>query len=213
VKQIPAGETLGEFIRGRLSGSIPVTDPTRIELSRQRRWPASWQAGSRYRLRPAGVLIPVIERAAGPTVLLTRRSAELAQHPGQVSFPGGSMERSDADIVATALRETAEEVGVTADRIEIAGALRTMPTITGFVVTPVVGLLQAEVRLTLDPSEVDLAFEVPLGFFLDRANERRTERLIEGVPVPLLEYFYGGERIWGATAAMLAEFRRKIFEI
>lgn len=154
--------------------------------------------------------MPVIARPSGLTLLLTRRSTNLTHHAGQVSFPGGREEPGDADIVATALRETEEEVGVERTAVSIVGVLPTMPTITGYAVTPVVGLLPAATRLSLEAAEVDLAFEVPLDFLLDESNERRSERLIEGVSVPLREFRYGGQRIWGATASMIADLRKLV---
>lgn len=197
-----------ERIRDRLAETRPGDDPSAVQLSDGRRWPASWQRESAF--IPAGVLVPIVERRAGLTVLLTRRSEGLKHHGGQVSFPGGRMEPGDGDILRTALRETHEEIGVPPDVVRIAGVLDAMPTITGYAVTPVVGLLPESIRLRLDPGEVERAFEVPLDFVMDPGNETRTERLIEGIPVPLLEFEFGGERIWGATATMLSELRRKI---
>ena len=191
------GQITAEIVRQRLGDTAPGPDPRRIELAAS---------------RPAGVLVPLVRRSAGLTVLLTRRSEDLKHHAGQVSFPGGRMEAGDDDILATALRETHEEIGVDPFCVEIAGALRSMPTISGYAVTPIVGLLPGDVRLTLDPVEVELAFEVPLEFFFDEGNVRRTERLIEGVPVPLIEYAYSGQRIWGATAAMIDELRIKVLK-
>lgn len=203
------GPVTDRLIRERLSGSDPGGDPGRVELSRTRRWPRSWLAREPA-LTPAAVLFPLVSRASGLTVLLTRRASDLKHHAGQVSFPGGRMEPGDADILETALRETHEEIGIEPGLVEVTGALRPMPTITGYAVTPIVGLLPDDVRLTLDPVEVDLAFEVPLEFLLDDGNARRTERLIEGVSVPLIEYRYAGERIWGATAAMIDALRVKL---
>lgn len=195
-------------IRERLAATRPAVDPSKVALEQGRRWPASWQRGSAF--VPAGVLVPIVERRSGLTVLLTRRSEDLKHHGGQVSFPGGRMEAGDGDILQTALRETHEEIGVHPELVSIAGVLDAMPTITGYAVTPVVGVLPESIRLSLDPGEVERAFEVPLDFVMNPDNETRTERVIEGVAVPLLEFRFGGERIWGATATMLAELRRKV---
>ena len=124
----------------------------------------------REALRPAGVLIPVIDRREGLSVLLTQRSATLKHHAGQVSFPGGRMEAQDSDVVETALREAREEVGIRPESVAVIGYLPPMPTVTGYAVTAVVGLVTEEVTLQLDPTEVEYAFEVPLAFLLDGAS-------------------------------------------
>ncbi|MEM9208857.1 MAG: CoA pyrophosphatase [Pseudomonadota bacterium] len=187
-------------------------DPTAVALPRASRWPRSWAAGVEGGLIPAAVLLPLLERRRGLSVLLTRRSSALKHHGGQVSFPGGRMETDDNDILHTALRETEEEIGIPMAQVDVAGPLSTMPTITGYAVTPFVGFVPADVRLTLDPVEVESAFEVPLAFLLDVDNETRTERVIEGVPVPLVEFNYAGERIWGATASMIVELRKIVLK-
>jgi len=157
-------------------------------------------------LTPAGVLFPIIQRPLALHVLFTRRASAMKHHAGQVSFPGGRAEPGDADVLATALRETEEEIGVAPDKVRVVGALEPIPTITGYAVTPVIGFVAADVRLRLEPAEVERAFEVPLDFLLDEANVHRSSRRIEGVSVPLHEYGYGGERIWGVTAAMIIDF-------
>ena len=156
---------------------------------------------------PAGVLIPLIERQVGLTVLLTRRSPALKHHAGQVSFPGGRMEKADRTIRDTALRETHEEVGIEPGAVRVTGYLSPMPTITGYAVTPVVGLVEGTARLVLDPVEVQRAFEVPLAFLLEHDNVRWSGRDIDGVEVPVAEFRHSGERIWGATAAMIVNLR------
>ena len=206
----PADMTV-EFIRERLRGSLPGEDPTVIEIgSGSRDWPTGLHQRLTTNLKPAGVLIPIIGRSSGLSVLLTRRSTALKHHAGQVSFPGGRMEPEDADIRHTALRETHEEVGIHPDRVSVAGFLTPMPTITGYAVTPVVGLLNEDLILTLDPTEVEVAFEVPLPFLLDPGNESWGERIIDDVPVPIVEFQYGGHRIWGATASMIVALRQTL---
>ena len=162
------------------------------------------------RLTPAGVLIPIIERPKQLTVLLTERAEDLKHHAGQVSFPGGRMEDPDEDIGTTALRETHEEVGIPPDAVSIAGFIRTMPTVTGYAVTPVVGLITGNPVLELDRSEVEYVFEVPLPFLLDRDNDLMVERELHGVSIPMLEFSWERERIWGATAYMICEFRKTL---
>ncbi len=153
---------------------------------------------------PAAVLVPLVDRPGGLTVLLTRRTAHLDHHAGQISFPGGRIEEGDADPVAAALRETHEEIGLDANRIEVLGRIDGYVTISNFAVVPVVAIVHPPFELRPDPFEVDEAFEVPLAFILDPANHQRHFR--EG-PDGKRRYFYalpyGPYYIWGATAAML----------
>lgn len=168
------------------------------------RWPEALRERLPRNLVPAGVLIPIIDRATGFTVLFTERSARLRYHAGQVSFPGGRMEAGDQDILATALRETHEEVGIEPGLIQVAGFLPPIPTVTGYAVTPVVGMLTSSVSIVPDPTEVERVFEVPLGFLLDPVNRQQAERRVAGLSVPIVEYRYGAEYIWGATASILS---------
>ena len=177
-----------------------------------REWPADLRRKMCEGLKPAGVLIPIIEHADSLSVLLTQRSSELMHHAGQVSFPGGSMESADADITQTALRETHEEVGIRPEQVDVAGYLPPMLTVTGFAVTPIVGLVEADISLTLDEREVEFAFEVPLSFLLDDKNQRSSQRELRGVIVPIIEFNYERRRIWGATANILVEFRNILFK-
>lgn len=159
-------------------------------------------------LRPAAVLVPLIEHPEGATVLLTRRTEHLAHHAGQISFPGGRAEAGDEGPVDTALREAEEEVGLDRCQVEILGQLTRYQTITGFLVTPVVGVLAPPIRLSPDPHEVAEVFEVPLGFVLDARNHQRHARWIRGCCRHYYVLPYGDYRIWGATAAMLVGLAR-----
>ncbi len=154
-------------------------------------------------LRPAAVLVPLIDRADGMTVLLTQRTAHLSAHAGQISFPGGRVEEEDEDAVATALRETEEEVGLPRALVSVIGQLDTYVTGTGFEITPIVGLVAPVYTLTLDPYEVAEAFEVPLAYILDTKNHNRTERESAGRTRVFFVLPYEGRNIWGATAGML----------
>ena len=120
------------------------------------------------------------------------------------------MEDSDNDVVHAALRETHEEVGIPPEAIAVIGYLPPMPTVTGYAVTPVVGHVSADVELELDRTEVEYAFEVPLSFLLDERNQAASEREYMGRRIPTVEFEYQGERIWGATAHMLMELRKKL---
>ncbi|WP_422014437.1 CoA pyrophosphatase [Roseateles sp.] len=163
---------------------------------------------------PAGaaVLVPLVRREAGLSLLLTRRTDHLRDHAGQISFPGGRVEPEDDGPVATALRETEEEIGLARRYIDVIGQLPIYSTVTAFQVTPVVALVEPGFTLQLDPVEVAEAFEVPLAFLMDPAHHQHhrfefagTERRFLSMPWqgPQREYF-----IWGATAAMLRNLYR-----
>lgn len=170
-------------------------------------WPASLQQQLAGTLIPAGVLIPIFDRPQdGLSLLLTQRSAALRIHAGQISFPGGRMEPDDADIEATALRETHEEVGIGGESISVVGYLDPMPTMSGYAVTPVVGLVDAAVSIAVDQNEVEYSFEVPLQFLLDDSNRQIVQRELHGKTFPMVEFNYAEHRIWGATAMMIIQF-------
>jgi 8-oxo-dGTP pyrophosphatase MutT (NUDIX family) len=158
----------------------------------------------------AAVLLGLVERAAGLTVLLTERAPHLKAHGGQIAFPGGRIEAIDATPVDAALREAAEEVGLGTHEVAVAGQLPPHITGTGFIVTPVIGFIAAPFVARPDPAEVADVFEVPLGWLLDAANrhEYRLERF--GTLFRSFEFHYAGRRIWGATAAMLVTFIKTI---
>lgn len=176
-------------------------------------WPVELRRQANGEFKAAGVLIPIVAHRAELSVLLTRRAEHLRYHAGQVSFPGGRMEPCDPDIEATALRETYEEVGIAPGDVEIAGYLEPVLTITGYTVTPVVGLVRPGIDLALDPGEVQHAFEVPLSYLLDTGNARTSSRVLHGVTIPVLEYYYASERIWGATANIVMILRKALLGI
>lgn len=159
----------------------------------------------------AAVLIPLVMHDR-PTLLLTRRTAHLSTHSGQIALPGGKQDDSDADAIAAALRETHEEIGLPPERIEVLGALPVYVTGTAFIVTPVVGLVLPGFGLRPNPHEVDEVFEVPLDFLMDPANHRRHAVEWDGVMREWysMPYQDGGREhfIWGATAGMLRNFYR-----
>ena len=202
------GSLSAAALRERFADTELPDDPLDVAMPPGlRRWPHAMREKLAGPLRPAGVLVPIMQRPEGLSVLLTQRAAHLKIHAGQASFPGGRMEAHDADVRATALRETHEEIGVGAQFIDVIGYLRAMPTITGFAVTPVVGLVQGDAELHLDHTEVEYTFEMPLDFLLDEGNDELAEREWEGRRFRLREFHYGGERVWGATAYMLLAFR------
>ena len=191
-----------------MAGTRMPADPLAVIMPQgSQAWPEDLRRKMCENLKPAGVLIPIVEYPKSLSVLLTQRSADLKNHAGQVSFPGGRMESADADITETALRETCEEVGIRPEQVDIAGYLQPMLTVTGYAVTAIVGLVQPGISLTLDRSEVEHAFEVPLSFLLDERNQQLSEREVHGVAVPMVEFNYASMRIWGATANMLVVLR------
>ncbi|MBI3171071.1 MAG: CoA pyrophosphatase [Hydrocarboniphaga effusa] len=161
-------------------------------------------------LRPASVLVPVIRRAAGLNVLLTRRSEAMRSHKGQISFPGGRREDSDGSAAAAALREAEEEVGLPPLAVEVVGYLDDYPTVTGYRVTPVVGIVAEMVEARPCAREVAEVFEVPLPFLLDLRNFERKVFSGGDMDVPYFEVNHGSYRIWGATAGMLFNLAKKV---
>lgn len=182
-------------------------------------WEPEFQLERRFTERHpahASVLIPLVVRDE-PMLLLTRRTDHLTDHPGQISFPGGRAEAEDADAVATALREAHEEIGLVPSEVEVLGTMPTYTTVTAFIVTPVVGLLQPGFTLLPDPFEVAEVFEVPLAFIMDPAHHHRHVVEFSGVrrefmSIPWQGVDEGGQPqryfIWGATAAMLRNLYR-----
>jgi 8-oxo-dGTP pyrophosphatase MutT (NUDIX family) len=162
-------------------------------------------------LHPSAVLVPIVEHADAPTVLLTQRSADLTRHAGQVAFPGGRAEPGERPW-ETALRETQEEIGLEPGRVELAGLASPYETVTGFQVTPVVGFVRPGFELTVNASEVADVFEVPLAQLLLRESYERRSLEWKGAP----RYFYAmpfeDRLIWGATAGMLRALHDRLFE-
>lgn len=217
------GNESGSPVRPLLAGSGSPGWPHRLRASLLRTAdhdPTAWRIGSASpgsnnwpvalqpaRLRPAAVLIPLIERASGPTVLLTVRSPGLRQHAGQISFPGGRMESVDADPMSAALREAEEEIGLGAEAVELLGYLLDHVVLTGFRITPVVGWIRELPPLRLDREEVAEVFELPVRHLLDDGNYRMRRRELRGQQVEVRELVYGPFRVWGATASMLQSLR------
>jgi 8-oxo-dGTP pyrophosphatase MutT (NUDIX family) len=203
---------------------LPPIDPRELQAEALRRrfksppvWSPEVNVERRYNdrdPRQASVLIPLVQRDE-VTVLLTLRTDHLTDHPGQISFPGGRTEPEDRDAVATALREAEEEIGLHARHIDVLGSLPTYTTGTGFIVTPVVALIELPFHVQPDAQEVAEVFEVPLAFLMSPANHRHHGMEVAGVHREFLSmpwhtadaeprhYF-----IWGATAAMLRNFYR-----
>ncbi|NCF28018.1 MAG: CoA pyrophosphatase [Gammaproteobacteria bacterium] len=161
-------------------------------------------------LTPAAVLVPLVARPAGFQVLLTQRTDHLHDHAGQVSFPGGRREHTDAGSVETALRETREEIGLAEDFIEVVGLLDDYETGTGFRVTPVVSFVSEGFTLALDSFEVAEVFEVPLDYLFDPANHQKRSRDFNGRRRSYYLFEYQDRVVWGATAGMLMNLYRRV---
>ena len=155
----------------------------------------------------AAVLVPIVDRDDELTVLLTLRATDLKHHAGQISFPGGRMEAGDADATAAALREAGEEIGLGREFVEVLGCLPDHAVITGYRVTPVVGIVRPGFSLVLDPKEVAGTFEAPLRHLLDPSTRTRRRRNFAGEEVEFLDLPWGQFNIWGATAGMLFTLR------
>jgi 8-oxo-dGTP pyrophosphatase MutT (NUDIX family) len=188
---------VGERSR-RLASGLPVLQPplgSDFSLSGVVPLPEVW--------RPAAVLVPLVRRDAGLTVLLTQRTEDMPSHAGQIAFPGGRRQAEDPDEIATALRETEEEVGLTRDFIEVIGPMDHYRTGTGYEITPIVGIVTPGFTARADPREVADVFEVPLDHFLDERNHRIDSRVWQGRERRYYAMPYGERYIWGATAGML----------
>ncbi|MDH3506631.1 MAG: CoA pyrophosphatase [Gammaproteobacteria bacterium] len=195
------------LIQSRLTQFRPAADPLARTLANVE---GEAPVELRDRLRgaaPAAVLLGLIERAHGLGVLLTQRGAHLSVHAGQISFPGGRLEKQDSGPIDAALREAEEEIGLTPSLVQVAGCLDDFLTPTGFLITPVVGFVDSGFEPKADANEVDDVFEVPLDFLLDEANVGISFRERMGATFRMYEYRYGNRHIWGATAAILMNFR------
>ncbi|WP_426196093.1 CoA pyrophosphatase [Massilia sp. DWR3-1-1] len=196
-----------------IAGEAPVAPAALTAAALRQRFavPPPWtpeeldeSVGPRAVMTPAAVLIPLVERAEGLTMLLTRRTAHLNNHPGQISFPGGRAEKYDLGAAATALREAQEEIGLDARHVELIGTMPDYLTGTGYHVVPVVGLLAPPFELTAESNEVADIFEVPLAFLMDGAHHQRLSYVLPAgarrrfYAMPYDDYF-----IWGATAGMI----------
>jgi 8-oxo-dGTP pyrophosphatase MutT (NUDIX family) len=160
--------------------------------------------------RSAAVLVPFVRRDDALSVLFTRRTAHLRTHAGQISFPGGAIEQSDTDAVATALRETFEETGIEPGRVEPFGYLDGFETVSGYFVTPVTGFVRGDYRARPDPDEVAELFEVPLDFILAPERLRRFDFDWKGRTRTTFEFEWDGRRVWGATASILENLLRRL---
>lgn len=192
------------------SNAAPETDPRSV-VERLRH--GGWQDRVADELDgeplvPAAVLVPLVQRPEGLRVVLTRRTDHLRAHAGQISFPGGRIEAGDACARAAALREAEEEIGLAPSQVEVLATLPRYRTGTGFVITPLAGLVAGQAVFHADPFEVAEVFEVPLAFALNPANHQPMEYETGGRQYLLYSILYGNYFIWGATAGMLRDLGR-----
>ena len=188
---------IGERSR-RLASGLPVPQPplgSDFSLNGIVSAPETW--------RPAAVLVPLVRREPGLTVLLTQRTEDMPSHAGQIAFPGGRQQAEDVDAIATALRETEEEVGLGREFVEVIGPVDHYRTGTGYEITPIVGIVTPGFIPRADPREVADVYEVPLEHFLDERNHRIDSRVWQGRERRYYAMPYGERYIWGATAGML----------
>jgi 8-oxo-dGTP pyrophosphatase MutT (NUDIX family) len=198
-------------IAASLRDSVPIHDIEQWRL-------AGLSAEQSRRLReyfpldpvPAAVLVPIVDRPEGLTVLLTQRATHLKNHAGQISFPGGRMESQDATPVDAALRETEEEIGLERERVTVVGFLPDHLIVSGYRVTPVVGFVRPPFELRLDATEVQETFEVPLAHVFDARHHVPRKRRFGDTDYELLDIPYGPRNIWGATAAILLTFHHLV---
>jgi len=206
-----------EMVDGHLP-MVPQAHFATQALARRFREPPVWEPEIRVEprfidreLSAASVLVGVVTHKR-PTVLLTQRTADLRSHAGQVAFPGGKSDAQDQDAVATALREAQEEVGLHPHHVRVLGSLPHYTTGSGFVVTPVVALIEPGFTLQANPGEVDAVFEVPLDYLMNPAHHRRHTLQTPLGPRHWISMPYQDGRqeryIWGATAAMLRNLYR-----
>jgi len=202
-----------QLIEERLRGTQPGGDPVKALI-------AGLEPGQAEELRKllpaefsrAAVLVPIVDRPEGLSVLLTQRASHLKNHPGQISFPGGRVEAADSSPWETALRETEEEIGLGREHLSLAGYLADHFVISGYLVTPAVAFVRTGFELKLDLTEVDEVFEVPLEFLLDPANHVPRERRFGGHTFNAFDIPYQRHNIWGATAGMLITLYRMLRE-
>ena len=197
----------------------------RFEGSQPRHELADWRllgvdAERRHRLQrhfpanpvPAAVLVALVDRPQGLTVLLTERASQLANHAAQISFPGGRLEDTDPDVASAAVREAQEEIGLDPSRVRVFGYLPDHLVISGFRVTPVLSLVTPPFDLVPNPAEVAQVFEVPVSHVFDRDNHKARLRKIGDEELLLYDIPWQGQSIWGATAGMLLTFVRMVEE-
>lgn len=165
----------------------------------------------KLKMRDAAVLIPVVDRPDGPSVILTKRTEALRSHSGQVAFPGGRVDDTDISPEFTALRETDEEIGIRPDQVEVIGRMPDYMSGSGFRIAPIIGVVQPGFQLDINADEVDAVFEAPLSFLMDPANQTQGSREWNGLEWRYFDMPYNGQRIWGVTAGIIRAFYERFY--
>lgn len=211
-----ASRAAGDFFaraRARLDLVMPegLTDPDRLPKRGDYDIdPTQREIAAIRPIRPAAVLIPVVERDE-PMVLLTQRTAHLPDHPGQIAFPGGKIDAGDASPMATALREAQEEIGLAARFIDPIGYLDLYMTTLGYRIVPLVARVRADFSLSLNTSEVENTFEVPLAFLMEAENHQRHSREWKGMMRTYYAMPFEERYIWGVTAGILRNLYERVY--
>ncbi|MEZ9197755.1 CoA pyrophosphatase [Shewanella sp. 10N.286.54.B9] len=177
-------------------------------LPKAHHFPSSLPFEVKQPLRKAAVLVALSSYNDQLELILTRRPSHLRQHPGQISFPGGKVEKFDLSFEDTALREAREEIGLPNKHVEVIGMLHDHKTFTGFDITPIVSIISKPFTPVIDPGEVDELFTIPLSFLLDSDNRHIQYFSRGGIEYPVHFIPYGQYFIWGATAAMIDQLCR-----
>lgn len=197
-----------EDFRCRVHGakwpSVPMIDDRVARL----RDPGSVE---QLQLRNAAVLIAVVERAGQACMIMTQRTRNLRSHSGQVAFPGGQIDAEDESVVAAALRETHEEIGVEREAFEVIGRMPDYVTATGYQIAPVLAVASPGIRYQINPDEVAAAFEVPLGFLMDPRNHKQESTIWQGVEHQYWTMPYGNRYIWGVTARLIRAIYERLY--
>jgi len=208
----PTGEFF-ERARSRLTREVPpaLADDTlpgvRGDLDLD---PVLWEKAGVKATRPAAVLVPIVARSE-PMVLLTQRTSELASHAGQIAFPGGKIDPTDASPLAAALREADEEIGLHASFVDPIGYLDLYLTFSGFRILPLLARVDPDYRMTINPAEVTEAFEVPLEFLMHPGNHQRLKRDWKGIERHYYAMPFNDRYIWGVTAGILRNLYERIY--
>ncbi len=212
-RALPAGEFF-DRVKARLTLDVPagLTDPSITPTRGDHDVDPVMQKIAEVRpIRPAAVLVPVVDHPDGPTVLLTQRAQHLPQHPGQVSFAGGKIETSDKSPLDSALREAEEEIGLDRAFAQPLGYLDLYMTTLGYRIVPTVARVKPGFALTLNTGEVDATFEVPLSFLMNLDNVERHSRDWNGMTRHFYAITFGERYIWGVTAGILRNMYDRIY--